>query len=163
MNGAALLPEFDQEMASTRKVLERLPDEKLDFKPHEKSYSLLELASHVSNLPMWTGTTLTTTELDLDQPWERELPTSREELLAEFDANAADAREVLAAARAQDLQVEWTLKSGDQVWFTEPRAAVFRSFVMSHLIHHRAQLTVYLRLLDVPVPGMYGPSADEAM
>lgn len=163
MDGAALLPEFDQEMASTRKVLERVPDDQLDFKPHEKSYSLLELASHVSNLPMWTGTTLTTTELDLDQPWERELPTSREELLAEFDANAADAREVLAAARAQDLQVEWTLKSGDQVWFTEPRAAVFRSFVMSHLIHHRAQLTVYLRLLDVPVPGMYGPSADEAM
>ena len=161
--GAALLPEFDQEMANTRKVLERVPDEQLDFKPHEKSFSLLELSSHVTNLLTWTRVTLTTTELDLDQPWERELPRSRAELLAEFDANAANAREALAAASAEDMKVDWTLKSGDQVWFTEPRGAVFRSFVLSHLIHHRAQLIVYLRLLDVPVPGMYGPSADEAM
>lgn len=163
MNGAMLLPEFDQEMSKARKVLERVPDAKLDFKPHEKSFSLLELASHVANIPTWTRVTLTTTELDLDQPFERTLPTNNAELLAEFDTNVADARNALEAASAEDMQVSWTLKSGDQVWFTVPRAAVFRSFVMSHLIHHRAQLIVYLRLLDVPVPGMYGPSADEPM
>ncbi|MGD8320055.1 MAG: DinB family protein [Gemmatimonadota bacterium] len=162
MDGAMLLPEFDQEMANTRKMLERVPDEKLQFKPHDKSFSLLELASHVGNLPTWTKATLTTTELDLDQPWERTPPTNRAEVLAEFEKAAAEARAVLEAVSAEELQVDWTLRSGDQVWFTMPRAAVFRSFVMSHLIHHRAQLGVYLRLLDVPVPGMYGPSADDA-
>jgi uncharacterized damage-inducible protein DinB len=163
MNGAMLLPEFDHEMASTRRALERVPDESLDFRPHEKSFNLLELASHVANVPTWTRVTLTTTELDLDQPFERELPTSNAALLAEFDANVADARSVLESVSAEDLQVGWTLRSGDQVWFTQPRGAVYRSFVMNHLIHHRGQLTVYLRLLDVPVPGMYGPSADEPM
>jgi uncharacterized damage-inducible protein DinB len=161
MDGKALLPEFDQEMANTRKMLERVPDEHLAFKPHEKSYSLLELAAHVASLPTWTGVTLTTTELDLDQPWERKLPTDRDGVLADFDAAVGDARPVLEKASEEDMGVHWTLKTGDQVWFTLPRGAVFRSFVMSHLVHHRAQLGVYLRLLDVPVPGMYGPSADE--
>ena len=161
-SGAELLAEFDQEMANTRKALERIPDDKLSFKPHEKSYSLLELGSHLANLPTWTPVTLTTTELDLDQPWDREAPQNRDEILADFDAAVKQARPVLEAATGEDMQVMWTLKSGDQVWFTLPRGAVFRSFVMSHMIHHRAQLTVYLRLLDVPVPGMYGPSADEA-
>lgn len=164
MDGVMLIPEFDQEMANTRKMLERVPDDRLDYKPHEKSFTLLELASHVGNLPTWTTLTLTSTVLDVedeDQPWERTLPTNREEVLAEFDKATADARAVLEKATADDLKVEWTLRSGDQVWFTLPRAAVFRSFVMSHLVHHRAQLSVYLRLLDVPVPGMYGPSADE--
>ncbi len=161
MDGKALLPEFDQEMVNTRKMLERVSDEHLGFKPHEKSYSLLELAAHVANLPTWTGVTLTTTELDLDQPWDRREPGSRDEVLADFDAAVSDARTVLERTTADDMKVDWTLKTGGQVWFTLPRAAVFRSFVMSHLIHHRAQLGVYLRLLDVPVPGMYGPSADE--
>jgi len=161
MDGKALLPEFDQEMANTRKMLERVPDEHLAFKPHEKSYSLLELAAHVANIPMWTGVTLTTTELDLDQPWDRREPTNRKEVLADFDTQAVDARSALERTTAGDMAVDWTLKSGEQVWFTMPRGAVYRSFVMSHLIHHRAQLSVYLRLLDVPVPGMYGPSADE--
>lgn len=161
-SGAELLAEFDQEMANTRKALERVPDEKLSFKPHEKSYSLLELASHVANLPTWTSVTLTTTELDLDEPWDRQSPESRKEILAAFDTAVKEARPILEAASGEDMQVTWTLKSGDQVWFSLPRGAVFRSFVMSHMIHHRAQLTVYLRLLDVPVPGMYGPSADEA-
>lgn len=163
MNGAMMLPEFDQEMASTRKMLEALPDDRLDFRPHEKSWTLGELASHVSNLPSWTAMTLTTTELDLDQDWSREAPTSREGILAEFDASVAGARPVLEGAAAEDLQVPWTLRTGDQVHFTLPRAAIFRSFVMSHLIHHRAQVGVYLRMLDVAVPGMYGPSADESM
>lgn len=161
MNGASLLPEFDQEMANTRKALERIPVDRLDFKPHEKSYSLLELASHISNLPTWTGMTLSTTELDLDQPFERTPPTNKAEILEEFEATSTEARQALEGASAEDLGVAWTLRSGDEVWFTMPRAAVYRSFVMNHLIHHRAQLGVYLRLLDVPVPGMYGPSADE--
>jgi len=163
MNGKALLPEFDQEMASTRKMLERVPEEHLAFKPHEKSYSLLELAAHVANIPTWVGVTLTTTELDLDQPWDRREPTDRGEVLADFDAAVSGARPVLERTTADDMEVDWTLRSGGQVWFTQPRGAVFRSFVMSHLIHHRAQLGVYLRLLNVPVPGMYGPSADEQM
>jgi len=161
MNGAMLLPEFDQEMANTRRALERLPDDRLAYKPHPKSLSLRDLAAHVANLPTWTRITLTTTDLDLNQPWDRNIPADRAAILADFDANVADARAVLAKTTDADMNVNWTLRSGDQVWFTYPRAAVFRSFMMSHLIHHRAQLTVYLRLLDVPVPGMYGPSADE--
>lgn len=161
MDGATLLPEFDQEMANTRKMLERVPGDRFDFRPHEKSLSLLELAAHVSNLPTWTTMTLSTIELDLDQPMERDMPTTPEELVAELERNSAEAREALEGATAEDLGVPWTLRSGDQVWFTMPRGAVYRSFVMNHLIHHRAQLGVYLRLLDVPVPGMYGPSADD--
>lgn len=163
MNGAMLLPEFDVEMANTRKALERVPDDKLSWKPHPKSYSLHDLASHVANLPSWTRITLTTTDLDVNQPWDREIPADRAAILAGFDANVADARAILADASEADFEVGWTLRSGAQVFFTQPRAAVYRSFVLSHLIHHRAQLTVYLRLLDVPVPGMYGPSADEQM
>ncbi len=161
MNGAMLIPEFDEEMANTRKVLERVPDDRLDFKPHEKSWPVLTLAGHVANLPGWTPVTLTATELDLDQPWKQKDPTNRAELLAVFDKHVAEGRAVLEKTSADDMQMDWTLKSGDEVWFTLPRAAVYRSFVMSHLIHHRAQLTIYLRLLDVPVPGMYGPSADD--
>jgi uncharacterized damage-inducible protein DinB len=158
-----MLPEFDQEMTNTRRMLDAVPDDRLDFRPHEKSWTLRELASHVSNLPSWTSITLTTTELDLNQDWSRKEPTSREELLADFDGNVAAARPVLESVSAEDMMVPWTLRSGDQVHFTMPRVAVFRSFVVSHLIHHRAQLGVYLRLLDVAVPGMYGPSADETM
>jgi uncharacterized damage-inducible protein DinB len=163
MNGAMLIPEFDQEMANTRKALERVPDDKLGFKPHQKSYSLLELASHIANLLTWVRVTLTTTELDLNQDWDRKLPLDGAEILAEFDANVADARQVLEATSAEDMEVVWTLKGGDEVYFAMPRSATVRAFVFSHLIHHRAQLTVYLRLLDIPVPGMYGPSADETM
>jgi len=163
MSDAALLSEFDNEMASTRKMLEAVPDDRLDFRPHEKSWTLLQLASHVSNIPTWTAVTLTATELDLNQDWSRDEPTNRQEILSDFEAAVAGARPVLEAATAEDMQVPWTLKEGDKVHFTLPRAAIFRSFVLSHLIHHRAQLGVYLRLLDLPVPGMYGPSADEAM
>jgi uncharacterized damage-inducible protein DinB len=163
MNGAMLVPEFDQEMANTRTLLERLPDGQLDYRPHKKSLTMLELASHVANLPNWTGMTLTTEELDLDQGWSRELPTTVAELLGAFDTAVAEARAALVSASAQDLEVSWTLRTGDRTHFSLPRAAVLRTFVISHIIHHRAQLGVYLRLLDVPVPGMYGPSADEAM
>ena len=161
MNGASLVPEFDMEMANTRKALERVPDDKLDYKPHEKSFSLRDLAAHVANIPTWTDITLTTTELDLEQPFDRTLPTTRDEILSHFDESVSSARAVLEKTSAEEMKVDWTLRTGDQVWFSQPRSQIFRSFVMSHLIHHRAQLTVYLRLLDIPVPGMYGPSADE--
>ena len=163
MNGAMLLPEFDQEMTNTRRMLESVPDAKLAYRPHKKSYSLRDLAAHIANLPTWTSVTLTTTELDVSQPFDRVIPESRNEILAQFDENVAGARAVLGKTSADDMKVDWTLRSGDRVVFTMPRAATFRAFVMSHLIHHRAQLGVYLRLLDVPVPGMYGPSADEPM
>jgi len=161
MNGSDLLPEFDQEMASTRKMLERVPDEHLAFKPHEKSSSLLELAGHVGTLPAWIGMTLTTTQLDLDQPWERPDPRSRQAILDAFDKAVKEARPILESATEKDFAVTWTLRSGEQVWLALPRSAAYRSLALNHLIHHRAQLSVYLRLLDVPVPGMYGPSADE--
>ena len=161
MNGAMLVPEFDVEMANTRRALERIPEDRLDFKPHERSYSLLELAGHLSNLPQWTGLTLTTTEIDMDGPFERDEPTTKEAILAEFDANVAEARPILEGMSAEEFMVPWSLKMRGEVAFTMPRIAVFRSFIMNHNIHHRGQLTVYLRLLDVPVPAIYGPSADE--
>lgn len=157
----ALLPEFDQEMANTRKMLERVPNGHLDFKPHEKSTSLLDLALHVATLPTWVGITLRTSDLDLDQPWERPQAESAQELLALFDAGVKDVRPDLEAAPAEDLALPWTLRSGEKVWLTMPRSMIYRTMALNHLIHHRAQLGVYLRLLDVPVPGMYGPSADE--
>lgn len=161
MNGAMMLPEFDQEMANTRKALERLPHGALDFRPHEKSWTLRELAGHVANIPEWAHVTLATTELDFAQPFERPKIDTAEDILALFDRESAQARSALEAAGAADMEVPWTLRAADEIIFTMPRGAVLRTFVMNHLIHHRAQLTVYLRLLDVPVPGMYGPSADD--
>jgi len=161
----ALLPEFDMEMASTRKMLERVPVANLDFKPHDKSGSLGWLAWHVADLPAWIVETVNKDELDfapIGQP--RPAPPkmeSREQLLASFDKKVADARTAIAGVSDERLAGPWTLKAGGHTIFTMPRAAVLRSFVMNHLIHHRAQLGVYLRLNDVPVPGMYGPSADE--
>lgn len=161
MNGAMLLPEFDQEMANTRKVLEQVLDDQLDFRPHEKSWTLRELAGHVSQIPGWGHVTVSTTELDLSQPWDRPEFNGRTDFLSVFDREVTLAREAIEKATADDLMVPWTLKSGDEVFFSMPRVAVLRSFVMNHMIHHRAQLTVYLRLTGAPVPGMYGPSADE--
>jgi uncharacterized damage-inducible protein DinB len=160
--GASLLPEFDQEMASTRKVLERVPLERGDWKPHAKSYSVKELASHIVTMVSWGSFTLATEELDFStSDFKAPSYDSSEELLAAFDKNAAETRAALEAADDAAYGVIWTMKDGDQVFFSMPRIAVLRSMVFNHGIHHRAQLTVYLRLLDVPVPGVYGPSADE--
>jgi uncharacterized damage-inducible protein DinB len=161
MNGAVLLPEFDHEMANTRRTLERVLDAKLEFKPHEKSYSLLQLAGHIGNIPSWTEVTLTTEGMDIDGPFERDEPTSRTEILAEFDRNVASARPILEAASHDEMVSPWTLKMGGQEVFTMPRGSVFRLWVLNHMVHHRAQLTVYFRLLGIPVPALYGPSADE--
>jgi uncharacterized damage-inducible protein DinB len=159
----ALLPEFDHEMSTTRKVLERVPEEKFDWKPHSKSFSLGQLATHVSTIPMWGEMTITRSEIDIAAGQAPEMPASRADLLARFDRHAAATRAALAGATDAVMMSPWSLKRGNETIFTQPKAAIWRGFVMSHLIHHRAQLAVYLRLLDVPVPSMYGPSADEAV
>jgi uncharacterized damage-inducible protein DinB len=159
-----LLPEIDQEMATTRRVLERVPDDKLAWKPHHRSWSMGDLASHIVNSIKWTGFTMNQTEFDLGGVAPDALnqaAKSRAELLAWFDANAAAARQALGKSDA-DYFVPWTLKQGAQEFFTMPRYNCIRSFLLNHLVHHRAQLGVYLRLNDIPVPAMYGPSADEA-
>jgi uncharacterized damage-inducible protein DinB len=158
-----LLPEFDQEMATTRRVLERVPEDKFSWKPHDKSFSMGALASHVANLIKWTVDTMEKTEFDLARVTPEEMNQSaknRKELLEWFDANVPAARAVLAKSDA-DYSVPWTLKNGEMVFFTMPRYNCVRSFVLNHIVHHRAQLSVYLRLNNVPVPGAYGPSADE--
>ena len=162
MTGADLLPEFDLEMANTRKTLERVPDDRLDFKVHDKSYSLLQLAGHLSNIPSWAAVTLLQDELDMSGPFERDEPTNVADILAEFDKNVASARKALEGATAEVLASPWTLKQDGQAMFTMPKGMTFRLWVLNHTVHHRAQLTVNLRLLDIPVPALYGPSADEA-
>jgi len=160
-----LLPEFDQEMANTRKTLERVPEGKAEFKPHPKSMPLARLAGHVAELPLWGATTLTQDAFDFAPPggsqFQPTVMTSRAKLLEFFDDGVAKTRAALAAASDDAWQRPWSLLKGGQTIFTLPKLAVWRGFVMSHLIHHRAQLGVYLRLNNVPVPSIYGPSADE--
>jgi uncharacterized damage-inducible protein DinB len=156
-----LLPEFDHEMAVARKVLERVPEDKLDWKPHAKSFSIGALAAHVANLPSWGAETLNRSEVDLTGHLAPVALPSRADLLAIFDRNVAAARAALVGKTDAELGAMWSLRRNGKTIFSMPKAAVLRSFVLSHLIHHRAQLTVYLRLLDVPVPSIYGPSADE--
>jgi uncharacterized damage-inducible protein DinB len=156
-----LLPEFDQEMANTRKTLERVPDDKFDYKPHEKSMSMGRLAAHVAELPSWTAHALSLDELNLDSNYKPWTPGSRAELLAKFDESAAEARKLISGVSDSELQKTWTLRSGDRVIFSMPKYHVLRSTCLNHLVHHRAQLGVYLRLNNIEVPGMYGPSADE--
>jgi len=163
----SLLPEFDHEMASLRKVLERLPDEKLAWKPHAKSMSLGGLATHLSNLPTWGTRLLESNEFDVAPPGKppprmSEL-RSRAEILAALETNVAAARKAIAGAGDAKFAEPWTLLAGGKKLFTLPRGACLRSMVLSHLIHHRGQLTVYLRILDVPLPGLYGPTADEGL
>ena len=158
----ALLPEFDREMGTTRKLLERLPDDRFQWKPHARSFSLGELATHVATLPTWGEETLKHSELDVgDGPRPPALP-SKIDVLATFDRNTVNARSALAGKTDAELMATWTLKRNGKTLFSLPKTMVLRSFVLSHLIHHRGQLSVYLRLLDVSVPSIYGPSADEA-
>ena len=162
---ASLLPEFDNEMANTRRALERVPFDKFDWKPHPKSPTLGWLAGHVANIASWTVITLTQDGLDINPPGQKppsaNPPKSREELLAAFDKNRAAARAALETAADATYMQPWSLLNGGKTVMTLPKVAVLRSFVMNHMIHHRAQLGVYLRMNDVPVPALYGPSADE--
>ena len=157
----ALLPEFDHEMTTTRKVLERVPEDKFGWKPHAKSFSLGALATHVATLPTWGEETLKRLDIDIAGGQPPAAPASKAELMATFDKNAAAMRSALTGKSDAELLAMWTLRRGGKTIFSMPKTAVLRSFVLSHLIHHRGQLSVYLRLLDVPVPSIYGPSADE--
>jgi uncharacterized damage-inducible protein DinB len=155
-----LLPEFDQEMANTRKIVDCVPEGKFAWKPHEKSMTLGRLASHVAEMPQWSIFTINQDKLELTPGTKPFNAATKAELMEALDKNAAAAREAIAGASDEHLGKTWALIYGGQTIFEMPRAAVLRSMVMSHMIHHRGQLSVYLRLIDVPIPGMYGPSAD---
>ena len=156
-----LLPEFDQEMATTRRVLERVPSDKGQWKPHTKSFSLAHLAQLVAWMPGWLTNAVKETSLDLSRG--AKYSTEKTETLLEvFDKNVKEARAAIQGAKDKDFTVNWSLKFGERVVMTLPRAGVVRQHI-NHLVHHRGQLTVYLRLLDVPVPSIYGPTADEKM
>jgi uncharacterized damage-inducible protein DinB len=154
-----LLPEFEQEMASTRKTLERVPSDKGRWKPHPKSFPMAHLAQLVAWMGGWVGQALRETSLDLAQAGGYTYETT-ETLLRIFDKGVQESRDALKAAKDADFGVTWSLKHGDRVLFSGPRSVIVRNTI-SHLIHHRAQLGVYLRLNDVPVPAIYGPTADE--
>lgn len=160
----ALLPEFDAEMATTRRCLERVPEDKLAFQPDPKSMSLARLAGHVAEMPGWGSLTVNTDELNFAsgafKPMEMK---SRAQILESFDKIVADSRAALAGASDEHLMGPWSLKNGDMTLLTMPRIAVIRTFVMNHTIHHRGQLSVYLRSVGAMVPSIYGPSADEGM
>ena len=160
----SLLPEFDHEMANTRKTLERVPDDKFDWKPHAKSSAMGALAGHLANLPSWGALAIGSDSFDMapaGEPVKTPALSSGKEVLSTFDDNVAKTRSAIQSASDQDLFKPWTLMSNGKTILTMPKVAILRSFVVNHMIHHRAQLGVYLRLNDVPVPSIYGPSADE--
>jgi len=159
-----LVPEFDHEMATTRKLLERVPADAADWKPHPKSMSMGHLASHIASMPVWTESIMRDTDFDFASPETARFATppfqSTPALVEMFDRNISNARALIAGSSDADMNVAWSLRSGSHKVFSQPRAAVLRSFIMSHIIHHRGQLSVYLRLRDVPLPPIYGPTAD---
>jgi uncharacterized damage-inducible protein DinB len=161
----SLLPEFDMEMANTRRLLERVPEARGAFAPHPKSMTLSRLAGHVAEMPQWAAMTLGPSEFDMRPDGAAAFKayelTSTADALAFFDLHASQARALLAAATDAVMMSPWSLKDNGKTVMTLPRIAVMRSFVMNHMIHHRAQLGVYLRMNDIPIPGLYGPSADE--
>ncbi len=158
----AIIGELQHESAVTRTVLERVPADKFDYKPHEKSMGFGQLAAHIAEMYLWFDSTLNGTELDFSkfeyEPFKAE---TSDQLLEFFDKNVEMALDLLQNASDEDLMVNWTMRNGEQVYFTMPRIQVIRSFMLNHIIHHRGQLSVYLRLNDIPVPSIYGPSADE--
>ena len=160
--GKTFLAEVLQEAASTRKLLAVVPFDKADFKPHEKSMSLKRLATHVTEITGWWKECLVHNELDFSvgdfKP--KEL-NSTEDLLAMHDDLVEKATKILSEVADEEFAKPWTMRNGEQIYFTMPKAAVVRTWCLNHLFHHRGQLTVYLRLLDVPLPGMYGPTADD--
>ena len=158
----ALMKEIEHEGSQTERVLARIPFENLGWKPHEKSKAIGELAIHVAQIPQWTSRILTTSEVDI-LTLKRHIPEIKntEDLVNFSEENIQKAVEDLQKANDEDLMAMWTLKRGGDTFFTLPRVVVIRNMAMNHLVHHRGQLTVYLRLLNIPVPGIYGPSADE--
>lgn len=165
MPAESLLPEFDHEMTMTRRLLERVPDATLGWRPHEKSFTMAGLATHLANIPRWGRSILDQTHYDLAQSDGRRPAegASRVEILAAFDENVGAVRKGLIEMSEAELGAIWTLKRGDHVVLTMPRIAAVRRFLVHHMIHHRGQLSVYLRLQNVALPPMYGPSADERL
>ena len=153
--------DMEYEFAVTRKMLSRVPDHCFDWRPHEKSWTMGQLACHVVDLLWWGVITLEEDGIDMSQPWPKTEASTQAELMAKYEGNEKQLREVLDRTTMGTLEEPWTMSYGSQVFFTEPKWVVFRRFVISHIVHHRAQLSVYLRINDVPLPGSYGPSADE--
>jgi uncharacterized damage-inducible protein DinB len=164
MISESLIAELKQEAISTRKMLELVPLEKSDWKPHEKSMSIGRLTSHVAELPTWISYTADQDELDFKKiDYKPFVPESNSDLLSFFDKNVKNAVKSLENCSNEDMRKNWTLRSGEQIYFTMPRVSVMRSMNMNHLVHHRGQLSVYLRLLNIALPGVYGPTADNPM
>jgi len=164
MISQSMLPEFDHETATTRSVLVRIPADKLDFRPHEKSFHMGALATHIANLVGWTMPTLQMEVLDIEPngvPWREPAFESLDAVLAAFDKNVTAAREALASATDEQMMANWSLAKNGTVVMTMPRVGVMRSFVLNHIVHHRGQMSVYLRMTGAEVPSIYGPSADD--
>ena len=160
--GQTMAMEMEQEAAIARKLLERLPDDKYDWQPHDKSMSLGRIAGHVAETFTWTGATILQDVLDFaEMDYEPQPTTNTADNLAAFDKNVKEALEILNNVSDEDIMKPWTMRDGEKVYMTMPKAAVMRGFVLNHMIHHRGQLSVFMRLLDIPVPQIYGPSADE--
>jgi uncharacterized damage-inducible protein DinB len=157
----ALLPEFDHEMATTRKMLERFPEDKAEWRPHDTCMTLGRLAGHVSELAGWVVPTIHQDKLTLDPNYKPNVVTSREATLKQFDETVKTSRAALAGASDEALMKPWSLEAGGKTVLTLPKVAVLRSFVMNHMIHHRGQLAAFYRIAGVPVPSIYGPSKDE--
>ena len=160
----ALLPEFDREMGLTRKLLTRVPEPQLAWQPHPKSMTLGRLAEHLAELPLWAAMTVNQTGVEMTKkPADHQPPSTRAAVLELFDRNVALGRAALLGKTDAELMAPWTLTAGGKELFTMPKVAVLRNFVFNHIVHHRGQLSVYLRMHDIPIPSIYGPSADEAM
>ena len=158
----ALLPEFDHEMATTRRMLERFPEDKVEWRPHETCMTLGRLAGHVAELAGWTTVTMNQDQLEMDpSTYKPNIVSSRAEALKQFDDSVKASRESIAGASDETLMKPWSLVAGDKAVLTMPRVAVLRSFVMNHMIHHRGQLAAFYRIAGVPIPSLYGPSKDE--
>ena len=153
--------EFEEELVTTRKMLSIVPNDRYDWKPHPKSMSIRQLATHIAELPSWIGLTFNTNELDfaVSEYKPKEINDTKS-LVEYFEENAKDGRAQLAIGKEETLGEPWTMRNGEEIFFTKPKADVIR-ITFSQIIHHRAQLGVFLRLLDVPIPGSYGPSADD--
>jgi len=161
----SLIMEFDHEMETTRKTLERVPEDKTDWKPHNTSMALGRLAGHIAEMPGFAATTFKGDSFDFAPPGaapvQPTVMTSRKQLLDVFDKNVADARAALSKASDEEMMKTWTLMNGGKTFFAMPRVTVLRSMILNHIIHHRGQLSVYLRMNQVPIPSIYGPSGDE--
>jgi uncharacterized damage-inducible protein DinB len=161
---AAFIGEINHEAAICRKMLERIPESTWEFKPHEKSMSMKALATHVAEMWTWTKSVMEQPELDFaGKPYEPFLPDTSQQLIEYFDKNIAEAKEALAKTSDATMMEMWSMRNGEQVFFTMPKVAVMRSVILNHVIHHRGQLSVYMRENDIPIPQIYGPSADEPM